>query len=64
MGNYFEEFLIKLMRVGGDKIQPSSQSRQIAKNSTVELIEADLQQNIYQNLNLPDICKKFNISHW
>ncbi len=61
MASYFEEFLIKLMRRGGDKIPTDMYARQIAKNSTIELIESYLKQHIYHKLNLPDICSHFSI---
>lgn len=62
MASYFEEFLIKLTRLGGDKILASAQSRLIAKNSTVELIENYLKQNIGNTLYMPSLCKRFHIS--
>lgn len=61
MASHFEEFLIKLTRLGGDKISTDTYARQIAKNSTVELVDAYLKQNVYKDLSLTDICKYFCI---
>ncbi len=59
MASYFEEFLIKLIRLGGTKIHTTAETRQIAKNSTVELIENYLKKNIYENITMQDICNHF-----
>lgn len=59
MASYFEEFLIKLIRLGGKKIQSTAETRQIAKNSTAELIETYLKKNLYKNITMADICKQF-----
>ncbi len=62
MASYFEEFLIKLTRLGGEKIHADSKSRMIAKNTTAELIEDYLKKNIYSTLHLPMLCAHFHIS--
>lgn len=62
MAAYLEEFLIKLIRSGGETgniIRPSEESRRIANNSTVELIEEYLQNNIYTYINLESLCRHF-----
>lgn len=62
MAAYLEEFLIKLMRIGGEGgnlIKDSEEGRKIAKNSTVELVEEYLKNNIYNDISLEDLCARF-----
>jgi len=59
---YFTEFLIRLIRSGSslsEDVTSSKQSRNIANNSLSELICEYLRGNIYQNITLKDICKRF-----
>lgn len=59
MASHLEELFIKLIRSGGDRILSSNESRQIAKNSTVESVEDFLRQNIHKNLDMSEICNHF-----
>ncbi len=61
MASYFEEFLIKLIRLGGETIHANPLSRQIAKNSTIELIEGYFKANLRNQVSMQDICKHFYI---
>ncbi len=62
MAAYLEEFLIKLIRGGYDRgsvIRDSEEGRQIAKNSTVELVEEYMKNSIYADLSLEKLCSHF-----
>lgn len=59
---YLTELLLMLMR-GGDEssitAKRSENSKEIAQSSIFELMSAYLQDNVYSNLTLSDISKKF-----
>lgn len=62
MAAYLEEFLIKLIRQGGnsgDLMISTEESRKVANNSTAELIEEFLKTNIYSDISLSDVCGHF-----
>lgn len=59
---YFTEFLINLIRNGSDfsdKILSTEKSRAIGENSIVELITKYLEDNVYNSIDLNDVCRKF-----
>lgn len=59
---YFTEFLIHLVRSGedlGKEVSPSKKTRDIANNSTGELICEYMKNEIYSSLTLKHICEKF-----
>lgn len=61
---HFTEFLIKLIRSGTEfsgKIQADAESRNIGKNSMVELICEYMQDHINEDLSLESICNHFFI---
>lgn len=60
---YFTEFLIHLIRTADtEKINPNEESRSLTLNAMSDPIAAYIQQNIYSNLTLDDICSHFFIS--
>ena len=62
MSQYFSEFLIKLIRSGselGDVISSNPESRNMGKNSLVELMCGYLQENIYKPVTLQNLYSKF-----
>ncbi len=59
---HFTEFLIKLIRSGGElstEVTSSKQSRDIANNSLCELVCEYMRRNIYSSLNLRELCSVF-----
>lgn len=59
---YLTEFLLILKRGGssaGSRATRSENSRELAQSSITELIAAYLEENIYSNITLGDICAKF-----
>lgn len=64
MKYHFTELLIKLYRSGNQlsgKIRADKESRNIAKNSIVELVSAYMRDNVNSGLSLEDICRHFYI---
>ncbi|MBR2044123.1 MAG: helix-turn-helix domain-containing protein [Clostridia bacterium] len=62
MAAYLEEFLIKLIRSGGQQgslLRDSVEARKIAQNSTAQLIEEYLQEKVYSYLTLDELCAHF-----
>lgn len=60
---YFTEFLIHLIRTADtEKISPNEESRSLMLNAMSDPIAEYIQQNIYSNLTLDDICSHFFIS--
>ena len=64
MANYMEELLIKLIRSGkqAKEILPSAESRRIAQNSTLDMVEDYMRANLYGELTLSGLCEHFYIS--
>ncbi len=59
---YFTEFLIKLVRNGeeySEQVISSKETRGIANNSLCELICEFLNDEIYGNISLNDLCRRF-----
>ena len=59
---YLTEFLLVLLRSGnesGSRIKSGGNSRALAQSSITELIVAYLEENVYSNITLSDICSKF-----
>ena len=64
MACHFTEFLIKLFRSGtelSERFYPNSESRFIAKNSTVEQMVDYLKNHVYDTVTLTDLCNHFMI---
>lgn len=62
MAAYLEEFLIKLIRQGGDSgdlMVSTEESRRVANNSTAELVAEYLNSNVYSDISLTDVCNHF-----
>lgn len=61
---YLEELLIKLIRDGEQvkEIRASVESRRIAQDSTLNMIEEYLRSNLYRALTLTELCAHFYIS--
>ena len=61
---YLTELLLVLLRSGdesGTKIKNGENSRALAQSSITELIVAYLEENIYSEISLGDICTRFFI---
>ena len=61
---YFTEFLIRLIRNGdnfSEHIYSNEVSRSIAGNSLTELIKEYMQENIYSDITLKDVCQNFMV---
>ena len=59
---YLTEFLLVLLRTEDDmssRVERCANSRELAQSSTAELIISYIQDNIYNNLTISDICNKF-----
>ena len=62
MAAYLEEFLIKLIRQGGDSgdlMISTEESRRVANNSTAALNEDYLKTKIYDDISLSEVCGHF-----
>ena len=60
---YFVSFLLSLIRYDTYKtIENTEASRSIISTSFSELLKSYLSDNVYRNLTLDDLCKKFNLS--
>lgn len=62
MNCLYTEFLIRLIRSGtesGSAILPNSESRLIARNSTVSLIENYLREQVRSDISLAEVCRHF-----
>ena len=58
---YFTEFLINLIRIGEsfDKTSLNSENRREPDNSIMELVINKINEEVYSNLTLDDLCEKF-----
>lgn len=59
---YLTELLLLLMRTGDHTYttpKPSGASRELAQSSITGLMMTYLQENVYENITLSDICSKF-----
>ena len=60
---YFVSFLLSIIRNDSYKtIEKNSASRSIISTSFAELLKSYLNDNVYRNLTLEDLCRKFNLS--
>ncbi len=63
--NYLEQLLITLIRSNQSNERSNRKSRHAkknAENALVDSIKRYLSENIYENIKLHDVCKKFNMS--
>lgn len=60
---YFVEFLYAIIRSNSFNVLKKNRTSYIlASNSFIELIKSYLNDNIYRNITLDDLCSKFNVS--
>ncbi len=65
MSALLEEFLISLIRENHEstsEIKAGYESKKIVENTLAEAIKEYLSENIYGNMNLEQLCRRFNIS--